>query len=86
MNFLVPKQWAHWLALTDYWYKTTHHRAIEMSPFQTLHGVKPTLSALPSKTTTMAAVEDMLQIREEMNSKAQNRMRQYADKGRSVRV
>lgn len=92
MCFLIPKQWARKLSLAEYWYNTSHHSSINMSPFQALYGIKPTLPVLPGAFTTVAAVEEMLRLREEMNlalkeklSKAQKRMKQLADNGRSDR-
>jgi hypothetical protein len=36
-----PKQWIKWLALTEFWYNTSHHSALAHSPFEVLYGQKP---------------------------------------------
>jgi transposase InsO family protein len=41
MVFQEPKKWAAWLALAEWWYNTSHHTAIKMSPFQALYGFPP---------------------------------------------
>lgn len=92
MCFLTPKKWATWLSLAEIWYNTIFHSSINMSPFQALYGYQPQMPGVFGGTTAVAAVEDMLTIREKMNlflkdslAKAQNRMKQYADNRRTDR-
>ena len=41
MSHLEPKRWSTWLSLAEWWYNTTHHTAIQMTPFEALYGSKP---------------------------------------------
>lgn len=41
MTFQEPKHWFQWLPLAKYWYNTSFHTAIQMSPFQALYGYSP---------------------------------------------
>jgi transposase InsO family protein len=36
-----PRQWRQWLPLAEYWYNTSYHTAIQMSPFEALYGHSP---------------------------------------------
>ena len=87
-----PGKWRKWLPAAEWWYNTNHHNSLQMSPFQALYGYKPIQMNLRPDSTLVAAVEDWAQERVGWNSllkenllKAQNRMKQMADKGRSDR-
>jgi hypothetical protein len=41
MAFLQPKKWHHWLALAQWWYNTTFHTTLRMTPFQAIYGGPP---------------------------------------------
>lgn len=36
-----PGQWTRWLPMAEWWYNTSHHSAINMTPYQALYGKKP---------------------------------------------
>jgi hypothetical protein len=36
-----PRLWLHFLPLAEFWYNTSHHTAIGMTPFEALYGRKP---------------------------------------------
>jgi hypothetical protein len=36
-----PKQWISWLHLAKFWYNTSLHSSIGMSPFEALYGYQP---------------------------------------------
>ncbi|GJX29451.1 retrotransposable element Tf2 [Tanacetum coccineum] len=36
-----PKEWVHWLPLTEYWYNTNFHTSINATPFEVLYGQPP---------------------------------------------
>ena len=42
-----PKQWSTWLAMAEWWYNTTYHTAIKMSPFEALYGYPPPQLSIP---------------------------------------
>ena len=43
MTTMQPTKWLSWLSLAEYWYNTTYHTALKMSPFQALYGFPPPL-------------------------------------------
>lgn len=88
-----PSTWVSWLPLAEWWYNTTYHSAIRTTPYEALYGQTPPLH-LPyiSGATPIASVDRTLQHREAMRkvlkfhlSRAQDRMKQMADKRRSKR-
>lgn len=89
-----PSQWAKWLSLAEWWYNTTHHSAINTSPYYAVYGQDPPDHTFCiSKPSSIAEVDKWLgeraaiirQLREHL-SQAQQRMKFYADKGRSDRT
>jgi hypothetical protein len=32
------KHWAQWLPLVEWWYNTSHHTTIHMTPFEAVYG------------------------------------------------
>ncbi|KAD7479936.1 hypothetical protein E3N88_03072 [Mikania micrantha] len=93
MCMQTPNQWFKWLSLAEWWYNTTYHSSIKMSPFQALYGYPPPIHIpyIPMDTS-VAAVETlyrdrdvMIQVLKENLMMAQNRMKQYADTNRSER-
>ena len=38
-----PHTWSRWLGLAEYWYNTTYHSSIKMTPFEALYGYAPPL-------------------------------------------
>lgn len=41
MCFNSPKRWIHWLSLAEWWYNTSFHTSLNMTPFQALYGFPP---------------------------------------------
>ena len=88
-----PKRWFHWLSLAQWWYNSSYHSTLGMSPFQALYGyVPPQREWIAQESTLVAAVEDVLQRRANMNlamkrhlEAVRHRMKQMADKHRSER-
>jgi hypothetical protein len=86
-------QWAQWLPLAEWWYKTSYHTTTRMTPFEVVYGQKPpsVLSYLPG-TSKVQAVDQTLTVREDILHTlkenlvmAQNCMKQQADQVRSER-
>jgi hypothetical protein len=93
MTMHQPKQWFQWLSLAQWWYNSSHHSTLGMSPFQALYGYAPPQREwLAQEPTPVAAVEAVLQKRANMDhilkkqlETARNRMKQMADKKRTER-
>lgn len=88
-----PKEWVHWLPLAEWCYNTTHHSVIHTTPYEALYSQAPPLH-LPylADSSNVATVDRSLQNRETMRKllhfhlkRAQERMRQIANKKRSDR-
>jgi len=82
-----PTKWMSWLSLAEYWYNSTYHTALKMSPFQALYGFPPPLISeleIPGPEDEEAqdfltAKQQMLEHLKENLCTAQNRMKRYAD-------
>ena len=46
LTHACPKKWSQFLSLAEYWYNTSHHSAIKMSPFVALYGTSPGIGEL----------------------------------------
>ncbi|KAA3460972.1 reverse transcriptase [Gossypium australe] len=88
-----PSDWVHWLLLAEWWYNTTHHSTIKSIPYESLYGQEPPLH-LPYLvgSSKVEKVVRSLQHRETMRKllrfhlkRAQERMKQMADKKRPCR-
>jgi hypothetical protein len=42
-----PQHWRRWLPLAEFWYNSSYHPALGISPFKALYGCEPNLGALP---------------------------------------
>ena len=88
-----PTQWSKWLALAEFWYNTSYHTAIRMSPFQALYGRKPRyLGITDASVPVVKDLHEWLQERQLMTAllrqhlhRANNRMKLFADGKRSDR-
>jgi hypothetical protein len=43
MTFAEPKKWLSWLSLAEFWYNTSFHTSLQLTPFQALYGFPPPL-------------------------------------------
>jgi len=86
-------EWSKWLPLAEWWYNTTFHTAIELTPYEVVYNQPPPihLPYLPGETQ-VDAVDRSLQRREAMIQmlkffllQAQHRMKVQADRHRSKR-
>lgn len=89
----LPSQWSKWLSLAEWWYNSTYHSSLDMTPFEALFGYKPIPLPLgPYMDSMVPAVSNMVQERSRISScikehlaKAQQRMKHYADQHRTER-
>lgn len=85
-----PHSWAQWLHWAEYWFNTSFHSAIGMTPFKALYGRDPpTLLRFHDTPSANASVEDLLRERDNVLgelrghiARAQQRMKKSADKHR----
>jgi hypothetical protein len=87
MVFQEPKKWASWLPMAEWWYNTSYHTALKISPFQALYGYPPPMLSefsIPLQGDTEAM--DFLLVRQQMLaqlkenlSQAQARMKKFAE-------
>ena len=88
-----PREWSRWLPLAEWWYNTNYHSAINTTPYEAVYGQPaPLYSPHLNEKSTVMVVDRSLKARQaaiEMLkfylARAQNRMKQQADKGRSDR-
>ncbi|CAL0310857.1 unnamed protein product [Lupinus luteus] len=88
-----PQQWASWLPLAEWWYNTTFHTAIQATPYEIVYGQPPPAylpyllgeSKVQLVDRSLAKREEMLKVLKIHLRRAQERMKQLADKHRSDR-
>lgn len=62
-----PKKWSQWLGWVEYWYNTTFHSSIGMTPFQAVYGrAPPPLLTYGDMRTTNAPLDQQLVERDAM--------------------
>lgn len=88
-----PTSWSSWLPWAEWWYNTTFHSAIQMTPHEAVYGKPPpVVSSYIPGTTAVDAVDTTLrerdailrQLRQNLQV-AQDRMKYFADKHRTER-
>lgn len=93
MVFNEPRRWSHWLSLSEWWYNTTYHTSLQITPFQALYGFPPPLInevSVPGPENEeardfLSEKETILQNLKDNLAQAQNRIKKYADKQRTER-
>lgn len=94
MAFSEPTKWCNWLAAAEWWYNSSYHTAIKMSPFEALYEYPPpslTSIAVPCNVSentqvTLAAKDHMLKQLQHNLTQAQQKMKKYADLKRTERT
>jgi hypothetical protein len=83
-----PSKWLHWLSLAEFWYNSSTHSALDMSPFEALYGYKPrhfgveALEPVQSVELSVSMNENKLMttlIKQHL-SRAKLRMKKQADR------
>lgn len=85
-----PKQWSAFIPWAKYWYNTTFHSSIGMTPFQAVYGrTPPPIPAYELGSTVIGELEEQMASRDELLTElkqhlvtANNRMKQLADSKR----
>ncbi|XP_027155055.1 uncharacterized protein LOC113755200 [Coffea eugenioides] len=88
-----PKLWSKWLAMAEWWYNSSFHSSLQLTPFEALYGYKPVSLPLgPYLDTIVPAAAQLLQERIRISSsirdhlaKAQQRMKFFANQHRTER-
>jgi hypothetical protein len=83
MTFKEPTKWADWLAAAEWWYNSSYHTTIKMSPFQALYGYAPpqiaeiniSCDATPECVTTVQEHEQMMKTLQYNLAQAQNKIK-----------
>lgn len=86
----TPSQWFQWLPLAKWWYNSSFHSSIQLTPYEALYGQPPpTHMSYLAGTPSVAVVDRSLQAREAARKQlhfhlksARSRMKQFADKHR----
>ena len=62
-----PKQWARWLPMAEWWYNTTFHSSLQLTPFEAFYGYKPPQLGIPQEPKSCDfEVEQFLEERKKM--------------------
>ena len=91
--FLELSEWSKGLSLAEWWYKTSFHSSLELTPYEVGYNQPPPvhLPYMPGETKveavdrTMQRREAMIQMLKFFLLRAQHRMKVQADKHRSER-
>lgn len=94
MTSSKPRKWKALLPHAEWWYNTTFHTSLGMSPYQALHGIKPPLlaelllpgSLLEGERNKQEAKAALLETIKSHLVKAQARMKYFADQHRQERT
>lgn len=85
-----PQRWTQFLHLVEFWYSTTFHSSIAMSPFEALYRKQPpTIPSYLTRSTKIATLDEFLAHRQSLLaelktqlSSVRHRMKQVADRHR----
>ncbi|XP_026452183.1 uncharacterized protein LOC113352590 [Papaver somniferum] len=88
---MKPTDWRKWLPWAEWWYNTSFHSAIRMSPYQALYSRPPpaVTAYLPGSTSVhdvelnLKARDHTLKLLKSHLHDAQSRMKKYADSHRT---
>ena len=94
MAFSEPTKCSNWLAAAEWWYNSSYHTAIKISPFGALYEYPPpSLTSIAVRCdisedtqVTLAAKDHMLKQLQHNLTQAQQKMKRYADMNRTERT
>jgi hypothetical protein len=86
----APHNWSKWLPMAEWWYNTTYHTSTKATPYEIMYGQPPPtyLPYLPGESKielvdrSLVKREEMLKVVKFHLKRAQERMKQLADKHR----
>jgi hypothetical protein len=89
-----PHKWTTWLSMAEYWYNTSFHSSLKVTPFEALYGFPPPVLgefSVPDNTDEethdfITQRQKILLSNKENLHKAQSRMKKYANKNRVERI
>ncbi|KAE9611636.1 putative nucleotidyltransferase, Ribonuclease H [Lupinus albus] len=89
----TPLQWVKWLPLAEWWYNTTFHTSIQATPYEIVYGQPPPAylpyllgeSKVELVDRSLVKRDEMLKLLKFHLRRAQDRMKQIADKYRTYR-
>lgn len=93
MVFQEPKKWNSWLPMAEWWYNTSYHSSLQMTPFEALYNYPPPMIGefniesvrCQAATTIVTERDNMIQRLKSNLLNAQNKMKLYADRKRTER-
>jgi len=93
MVFQEPKKWSLWVPMAEWWYNTSYHSSLKMTPFEALYHYPPPMigefsleeARCPAATALLTDRENIMQRLKSNLLVAQNRMKLFADKKRTER-
>jgi hypothetical protein len=94
MDFSQPTKWCDWLPTAEWWYNSSYHTAIKMTPFEALYEYSPpqlsadvNLADCSTETTAkLLAKDSMIKQLQSNLAQAQKSMQKHADKNRNPRT
>ncbi|KAL8122756.1 hypothetical protein AgCh_010945 [Apium graveolens] len=89
-----PSSWRKWLPMAEYWYNTSFHSSLGITPHEAVYDIKPVPLSLgnlqdmiiPTAQNVLQQRTQVLQVLKENLAKAQNRMKYFADQNRTDRT
>jgi hypothetical protein len=89
-----PTKWKKWLSLAEYWYNTSYHTSLKLTPFEVLYGYPPrhlgvdfrTACEVPSLQSWLDERKMVIQLVQQQLIRAQLRQKAQADKNRTERT
>ena len=88
-----PSAWSQWLHLAEYWYNTSYHSALKLTPFEVLYAQTPRHFGIdPDEDVIVPELDTWIQSRPTVNAllqqqlqRVQQRMTNQVDKHRTER-
>jgi hypothetical protein len=85
MVFEEPTKWCDWLPAAEFWYNSSHHTAINMSPFEALYEyAPPLLTELPALENISAEAQATMADKEQMISILQRNLEKSTEEKETV--